>query len=41
MDTTKIENKLIECADLYDNGKQDVLKLLRAYQLGKYGDLQP
>lgn len=22
MDTTKIENKLIECAEFYDNGKQ-------------------
>lgn len=39
MDTTKIENKLIECADFYDYGKQDVLNLLRAYQLGRYGDL--
>lgn len=39
MDTTKIENKLKECADIYDNGKQDALSLLRAYQEGRYGDL--
>lgn len=38
MDTMKIEQKLKECADIYDNGKQDVLNLLRAYQEGRYGD---
>lgn len=38
MDTMKIEDKLKECADIYDNGKQDVLNLLRAYQEGRYGD---
>lgn len=35
----EIEKKLKECANLYDNGKQDALSLLRAYQEGRYGDL--
>lgn len=39
MDTMKIEQKLKECADIYDNGKQDALSLLRAYLEGRYGDL--
>lgn len=39
MDTMKIEAKLKECADIYDNGKNDALSLLRAYQVGRYGDL--
>lgn len=39
MDTMKIEQKFKECADIYDNGKQDALSLLMAYREGRYGDL--